>query len=202
MLGCAHTTHRSPIQSVDAYLEASSEERSALLLDPEVTLGTLKAEPNVTISEVAREATWIRTDAPALKAVLVDGAWRLTAGVLDMRSAETPQQALIQLLRALEERDPVLLIALLPRAERAHWSVTRARDLLYSEPWRGTLVTLIKRLRHEHDDGPSDVLTDTWTVGDAEGHVVMAREEEGWRVSDIRPRRLFWRMMKDEALGP
>ena len=172
-------------------MEASASERKSWLLDAEAPPSLKALEGEGEIREERREAVWTRGAAAPIRAQRIEGRWMLTAGVLDTRSAATVPQALVLLLRALRERDDALFLALLPKEERSFWSTERARELLSREPWRSevssfveSMVALGARARRQESGG-------VVTLGKPGGQIILTREEEGWRIRDLRPHERF-----------
>ncbi|MGB0588988.1 MAG: hypothetical protein ACPGU1_04830 [Myxococcota bacterium] len=143
------------------------------------------------MSTISHRATWVRPDGSPIVAQHIDGVWRLTSGVLLSESAATPEQAVVLFTRAVREADPVLLLALLPDAERLHWSEERAFSFLTEPSRRLALIALLKGLKptinlsHRPADAARVVL------GDARGQIVLEREARGWKIADLQPHSRF-----------
>jgi hypothetical protein len=143
------------------------------------------------MSTASQRATWVRPGGSPIVAQRVDGVWRLTSGVLASESAETPEQAIVLFTRAVREVDPLLLLALLPEAERVHWSKERASSFLLEPSRRLALIALLKGLKPTLSLAPRPVDARRVVIGDARGQVVLEREDVGWKIADLRPHSRF-----------
>ena len=190
-LGCVHQERVTPSDSLRSYLQASSETRRQWLLDGDIAPTVDLSEHKGGMIERGREASWTREARSPIKVRYDGSAWRLVSGVLNTRSAATPRQALLLLSRALSERDPILFLALLPLDERLYWSKERAELLLAQRAWRSRLLALLEEVLSLSTANEADDLGRQRALGGPEGEVFLVREEEGWRIRDIRPHAAF-----------
>ena len=182
---------KSPIEVVKAYAVEDPSKSSVWLLQADSPLPR-GLDLTAPIGIGAQRATWHRSDGSAISAERVDGQWRLTSGVLASQSAETPQQALVLFTRAVREVDASLLLALLPSAERAHWSKERASSFLLEPSRRMALIALLKGLKSSVPLSHHSADAQQVTVGDVGGQVILQREDDGWKVQDLRPHERFF----------
>ena len=182
---------KGPIEVVKVYADGDPLKTSAWLLESDSPLpgGLDRSAP---IGLEAQRATWHRSDGRSISAERVDGQWRLTSGVLASQSAETPQQALVLLTRAVREVDASLLLALLPSAERAYWSKERASSFLLEPSRRMALIALLKGLKSSLPLSHHAADAQQVTLGDAGGQVILLREDDGWKIQDLRPHERFF----------
>jgi hypothetical protein len=139
----------------------------------------------------AWRATWYRPSSAPIIAQRVDGVWRLSSGVLASRFAETPEQAMVLLSRAVKDSDPALLLGLLPKAERVDWSEEGAASFLMEPSRRTALLALMKRLKPTASLQHHPLNARSAVIGDASGQVVLGREDDGWKIMDLRPHERF-----------
>ncbi len=175
------------MESVTAYLKADKEGRRSLSLDRTSEDSKLASSEGVP-KELKRQAIWVQSEGPSVEAELIDGTWRLSAGVLHSEFAASPEQALVLFERALAERDARLLLALLLDSERAHWSQPYI-DAFWADDVRvKRLLTLSRKLVNQ---APRALMKGTLAVGEEDGLLVLERDKSGWKIRDIRPHGFF-----------
>ncbi len=141
--------------------------------------------------EVERVARWATPEGPLV--LVRDGnGWRLRAGVLGLSRASTPAQALETLARAIDARDFDLMLSLLPMEERTRWTARELAAALESPAVASAWRALAARIRGE---APTLAWLDAGTrvraAWGADVAVVLAREEDGWKILDVEPRRPY-----------
>ncbi|MDP6945616.1 MAG: hypothetical protein QF464_15815 [Myxococcota bacterium] len=180
----------TPVDVVKAYGAAEPSARKAWLLDGHQPVAPDEAGFDGAV-EVERRATWQVSGRPDVSVAQVDGRWVLTGGILASRIAETPAQALALFSRAVMTRDASLLRALMPLSDRTYWSEERAGEFLRDARYRPVLESLVQRIASLPVTNSGPAGPDEVTVGDDAGQVVLVREEDGWKVLDLRPHAHF-----------
>ncbi len=197
--GCATGPATTPAEVVEAHLAALQRGDLAAahaLLEPRERaraprlVGGAWAAAATGAQEVSRTAVW-PGEGEELTVVRGAQGWQIAAGVLGLFVAQTPEQALATLARAIMARDYEALLALVPRAERAEWTATELAAVLDVEPLRGHWVALAQAL----SGGGYDLMwIDRARVRVALGEaavVTLVREGNGWRVFDVAPSALY-----------
>lgn len=185
-IGCATAPPTTPVEVVQAWSTARhAGDRAAAARLERPGAGGLEgvapaAGPPV---EASRRAIW-RTDGRDLVVAGVGGDLRLSGGVLGLSRATTPEEALSLLGRALRTGDHALVLELLPATERARWDATRLGARLAASPAWADLGRALEAgpltVDQESDDRAAATIGGTT--------IVVAREDEGWKVVDLTPR--------------
>ncbi len=107
--------------SQEAFVSGWKERRKGLL----AMSGELKAVEN-SAARVRAQVTYSEYD--TLKMRLTAEGWKITGGVLDLYSQETPRRALISFVRAVEDRRYEGLMRFIPERYAAHMSPESLRE--------------------------------------------------------------------------
>jgi len=110
---------------------------------------------------------------------------------MESGAAETPAQAMVLFARAVTTMDASLLRTLMPKEERAFWSLSSAGELLHHPRYRPALLALLQAITDQPVPANAPDSGGTVTVGDEMGQVVFVREQDGWKVLDLRPHERF-----------
>ena len=79
----------------------------------------------------------------------------------------------------------------MPTDERAFWSLSSAGELLRHPRYRPALLALLQAISAQPVPAAAPDSGGTMTVGDDMGQVVFVREQDGWKVLDLRPHERF-----------
>lgn len=142
--------------------------------------------------ESRREATW---RFPAGRQVVVragdGGGGRIASGALSLDRAATPAEAVRRLGRAIASRDWGALHALLPAGERGRWTPERLGRAVEEPAVAGAWKELAGRIA-------APLPEPAWLEAERRASfdlgavtVVVAREEDGWKVADLGPAARF-----------
>ena len=141
------------------------------------------------VVEAGRLARW--DGERPLELVRVASGWQIRSGVLGLARADTPERALEAFARGILARDWELVAGLLPADARrqagpahvARWIGEGARG----ERWRRLALALGDR-RFRLDESRGQIEAHVAGLEPAAPTVVLAREPDGWKVFDVRPR--------------
>ncbi len=181
-----------------AALTAGDEAGAAALLAREVQVKAPQwpapsALPDAaSVHEVERTAVW--SGARELELVRGPHGWTMRRGVLGLFRLDSPEGALTALARAIEARDVGLLLALMPDESRRQQvpgaleralSVRAAAWTALARAIDGGRLTWVSR---EAARAEVRIAVGARDGGGDEGHrVVLALEDGGWKVFDVRP---------------
>ena len=195
--GCAAAAPVTPVEVTAAHLAAARRldlQAAASLLEPverargrEWPAPPPRLRSDVAPVEVGREASWRLPDSGALVLWRDAAGYQIRAGVLGLTRASTPRQALSTLARAITARDYGLLLSLLPASERARWSSERLAQALELPEVRAAWEQLaLDLVAVDPEPAWLDEGTHLW-VQARDVVVYLGREDDGWKILDLRP---------------
>lgn len=192
--GCAATRPSTPQAVTRAYLaEISAGRAGSATLWLQTGLVAAEGPPAhivaraETAKEHGRRAQWQLPGGRVLEVTGAGGEARIRAGVLALRTAATPAEALRQMSRALGNRDYDTLLRLMPESVRGHWSPGRLMAYVeapaVAEAWRslGAALEQVSGAALQMEGGKQARAV----VGDVT--VVLVHEQDGWKVLDVLP---------------
>ena len=199
--GCGLSRSARPVSVVEAHVDALRRgdleaARSLLIEAARVRDIPMTPAPSASVAasvERSRSATWQLPGGRSLVLWHDADGWRVRSGVLGFRRCTTPEEAALTLSRAITGRDYELWLALLPSGERRHWTVEALADALGAPATWPAWERLAKQLR-------TALPAAGWLEAGMRAHMAVGeatiefvREEDGWKVADVRPHGSFLR---------
>lgn len=136
---------------------------------------------NATQQPARVEAQIAYSDYDTLTLRLREDGWRITGGVLDVASQDTPRQALVSFVRAMEARRYERLMLFVPERYAQHMDA----DMLKAdfEKRSDEIDTLIAELKANLDN-PIVERDDRATMNYGPRRVTFVRENKVWKIAD------------------
>lgn len=145
-------------------------------------LHNVRDELTDAVTQPARvQAKVAYSDYDTLQMRLTEDGWRITGGVLDIASQDTPRRALISFVRAMEARRYDRLMRFVPERYAQHMDV----EMLKADFERRSdeIDTLVAELKANLDN-PIIERDDRATMNYGPRRVTFVREDDVWKIAD------------------